>query len=147
MRISRRPPGRPLQIVRRMGLQVAALGDAPPAISFGAAWSATGRAARQKVRPRTLFDGRTRKPRRFWRLTRHPASTPATASRPQAGDPRRGDGDARIAQAGLFVAAAEKHVGALYLADLGVPPGLYAEPSDGAAVGPLFARSDIPKLT
>ena len=37
-------------------------------------------------------------------------------------------------------------VGELYVADIGVPPELYAEPSVGVTVGPIFAESDILQL-
>lgn len=42
---------------------------------------------------------------------------------------------------GLRVPGARDHVGRLYLADIGVPPGLYGRL--GLAVGPLFAQADI----
>lgn len=38
------------------------------------------------------------------------------------------------------------HVGELYLADIGVPPALYAEPSVGIEVGPLFAEADVVRV-
>ena len=38
------------------------------------------------------------------------------------------------------------HVGELYLADISVPPSLYAKPPLGLSVGPLFARHDIIRL-
>lgn len=38
------------------------------------------------------------------------------------------------------------HVGELYLADIGVPPSLYAQPRLGLPVGPLFARQAILRL-
>jgi NAD(P)H-hydrate epimerase len=47
---------------------------------------------------------------------------------------------------GLRGPGIERHVGELYLADIGVPPSLYAIPSLGLAVGPIFARSDIVRL-
>jgi NAD(P)H-hydrate epimerase len=37
-------------------------------------------------------------------------------------------------------------VGDLFLGDIGIPPELYAEPSLGIAVGPLFARQEILRL-
>ena len=40
----------------------------------------------------------------------------------------------------------EEHVGELYLADISVPPGLYAEAALGLTVGPLFAREDVIRL-
>lgn len=47
---------------------------------------------------------------------------------------------------GLRTPEAEAHVGELYLADISVPPSLYAEPSVGIMVGQLFAESDIVRL-
>ena len=47
---------------------------------------------------------------------------------------------------GLRAAGTEPYVGELYLADIGVPPALYAEPSLGLDVAPLFARNDIIRL-
>ena len=38
------------------------------------------------------------------------------------------------------------HVGELYLADISVPPALYAGPGLGLAVGPIFARNEIVRL-
>ncbi len=47
----------------------------------------------------------------------------------------------------LSAPGVEHHVGELYLAaDIGVPPALYARPSLGITVGPLFARDDILRL-
>jgi hypothetical protein len=46
---------------------------------------------------------------------------------------------------GLRAAGVERNVGDLGLADVGVPPQLYAN-ALGLAVGPLFARSDIVRL-
>jgi hypothetical protein len=37
-------------------------------------------------------------------------------------------------------------VGELYLADIGVPPSLYAGAGLGFEVGPVFAASDIVRL-
>lgn len=37
-------------------------------------------------------------------------------------------------------------VGELYVADIGVPPELYASPGLNLAVGPIFAREDIIRL-
>jgi NAD(P)H-hydrate epimerase len=48
---------------------------------------------------------------------------------------------------GLRDPAAAPLVGELYLADIGVPPGLYAGPGLGLAVGPIFAQSDIARLS
>ncbi|GAB4369220.1 MAG: hypothetical protein Kow00128_15260 [Deltaproteobacteria bacterium] len=47
---------------------------------------------------------------------------------------------------GLRAPDAERSVGELYLADLGVPPSLYAGPGLGLAVGPIFAKSDLLRL-
>lgn len=47
---------------------------------------------------------------------------------------------------GLVWADAESIVGELYLADISVPPQLYAEPSLGLTVGAIFAESDIVRL-
>ena len=47
---------------------------------------------------------------------------------------------------GLRAEGVELYVGELYLADISVPPALYAEPSLGLAVGALFAQSDILRL-
>jgi NAD(P)H-hydrate epimerase len=47
---------------------------------------------------------------------------------------------------GLRATGVEQYVGELYLADIGVPPALYASPSIGIEVGPLFAREDVIRL-
>ena len=47
---------------------------------------------------------------------------------------------------GLRVEAVRAHVGELYLADISVPPELYAEPALGLEVRPLFAQSDVVRL-
>ena len=47
---------------------------------------------------------------------------------------------------GLRVPGIDAQIGELYLADISVPPGLYAGPSLGLTVGPLFAESDIIRL-
>jgi len=39
-----------------------------------------------------------------------------------------------------------QHVGELYLADIGVPPSLYAGAVLGFEVGPIFAAGDIVRL-
>lgn len=44
---------------------------------------------------------------------------------------------------GLRAPGAGDHVGELYLADIGVPPELYAGPGLALTVGPLFARDEI----
>ena len=47
---------------------------------------------------------------------------------------------------GLRASAVAPYVGELYLADISVPPSLYAKPPLGLSVGPLFARDDIIRL-
>jgi NAD(P)H-hydrate epimerase len=47
---------------------------------------------------------------------------------------------------GLRAAGVKTHVGELYLADISVPPELYAQPALGLTVGPIFAESDIVRL-
>jgi NAD(P)H-hydrate epimerase len=47
---------------------------------------------------------------------------------------------------GLRAPGAGQNVGELYLADIGVPPGLYAGPGLGLSVGPIFARADVLRL-
>lgn len=44
---------------------------------------------------------------------------------------------------GLRAPGVEAHVGELYLADISVPPRLYAEPALALSVGPLFAQDDL----
>ena len=44
---------------------------------------------------------------------------------------------------GLVKDSVASVVGELYLADISVPPQLYAEPSLGLVVGAIFAESDI----
>lgn len=51
-----------------------------------------------------------------------------------------------LPKTGFAAPAARRQLGELFLADIGVPPGLYAEPSLGIEVGPLFATSDIVRL-
>jgi NAD(P)H-hydrate epimerase len=46
---------------------------------------------------------------------------------------------------GLRTPGVDDHVGDLYVADIGVPPGLYEE-FLGIHVGPIFARSGILRL-
>jgi NAD(P)H-hydrate epimerase len=48
-----------------------------------------------------------------------------------------------LPKTGLREASAVPFVGALYLADIGVPPALYARPGLDLIVGPVFARSGI----
>ena len=47
---------------------------------------------------------------------------------------------------GLRAEAARGHVGELYLADISVPPALYAEAPLGVQVSAIFAESDIVRL-
>jgi NAD(P)H-hydrate epimerase len=47
---------------------------------------------------------------------------------------------------GLRAPGVDRQVGELYLADISVPPSLYAEPALGLNVGYLFAESDIIRL-
>lgn len=47
---------------------------------------------------------------------------------------------------GLRFSGAEPFVGELYLANIGVPRELYAEPSLGLEVEPIFAHGDIVRL-
>ncbi len=51
-----------------------------------------------------------------------------------------------LPKAGLRAPGAGAYVGELYLADIGVPPALYAAPGLGLTVPPLFAGSDILRL-
>jgi NAD(P)H-hydrate epimerase len=51
-----------------------------------------------------------------------------------------------LPKAGLFAPEAQTWVGELYLADIGVPPTLYAEPDLSLYVGALFAESEILRL-
>ncbi len=51
-----------------------------------------------------------------------------------------------LPKAGLRAPGVEDHVEELYLADISVPPSLYAEPGLALEVGPLFAESEILRL-
>lgn len=51
-----------------------------------------------------------------------------------------------LPKTGLFAAGAIPLTGELYLADISVPPGLYASPALQIDVGPIFADSDIIRL-
>ncbi len=51
-----------------------------------------------------------------------------------------------LPKAGLRASGVGERVGELYLADIGVPPTLYAEPSLGLHVGHIFGESDIVRL-
>jgi NAD(P)H-hydrate epimerase len=48
-----------------------------------------------------------------------------------------------LPKSGLRTPQALPLVGHLYLADIGVPPQLYAAPTLGLTVGPLFAQNTI----
>lgn len=48
---------------------------------------------------------------------------------------------------GLRMPGADARVGELYLADISVPPGLYASPGLGLAVGSIFAPGDILRIS
>ena len=52
-----------------------------------------------------------------------------------------------LPKAGLLTPEAQPYVGALYLADIGVPPELYAAPSLGLTLASPFERDTIVKLT
>jgi NAD(P)H-hydrate epimerase len=47
---------------------------------------------------------------------------------------------------GLRAAGTARLVGELYLADISVPPALYARPPLELDVGPIFARGDVVRL-
>lgn len=51
-----------------------------------------------------------------------------------------------LPKAGLLGETAVPHVGELYLADISVPPALYASPTLQLVVGPIFATSDIVRI-
>ena len=51
-----------------------------------------------------------------------------------------------LPKTGLFSTEAAPFVGELYLADIGVPPQLYASPTIGLDVGAIFAANDIVRL-
>ena len=51
-----------------------------------------------------------------------------------------------LPKAGLRALEAQVQVGELYLADIGVPPSLYAEPALSLHVGALFAEREILRL-
>ena len=52
-----------------------------------------------------------------------------------------------LPKTGLFSHDAKHHVGELYLADIGVPPGLYARLCLDHRVEGVFSRGDIVRLT
>lgn len=51
-----------------------------------------------------------------------------------------------LPKVGLRAPGVAAHVGELYLADISLPPELYAEPALGLAVGPIFAENDIVRV-
>ena len=51
-----------------------------------------------------------------------------------------------LPKVGLQSDDAVPHVGELYLADISVPPDLYASPALQMSVGPIFATSDIVRI-
>lgn len=51
-----------------------------------------------------------------------------------------------LPKAGLLKANVETQVGELYLADISVPPALYAKPPLAQTVEPIFAKSDIVRV-
>jgi NAD(P)H-hydrate epimerase len=51
-----------------------------------------------------------------------------------------------LPKVGLLAETAAPHVGELYLADISVPPALYANPILQLAVGPIFAASDLSRI-
>ncbi len=51
-----------------------------------------------------------------------------------------------LPKTGLLAPTAREYVGELYLADIGVPPELYAAPSLGFSAGPLFGDGPIIRL-
>ena len=51
-----------------------------------------------------------------------------------------------LPKTGLDKPGARPYIGELYLADIAIPPSLYAEPSLGLHVGPIFANADILRL-
>jgi NAD(P)H-hydrate epimerase len=51
-----------------------------------------------------------------------------------------------LPKTGLAAEEAREYVGELYLADISVPPQLYAKPSLALKVGPIFAKSELLRL-
>lgn len=51
-----------------------------------------------------------------------------------------------LPKTGLMAAGAASYAGELYLADIGIPPALYARPEFGLDAGPLFVRGEIVRL-
>jgi NAD(P)H-hydrate epimerase len=52
-----------------------------------------------------------------------------------------------LPKVGLREAAAVPYVGELYLCDIGVPPRLFAHRDLGLEIGPIFAQSEIIRLS
>ncbi|GAB4576336.1 MAG: NAD(P)H-hydrate epimerase [Anaerolineae bacterium] len=52
-----------------------------------------------------------------------------------------------LPKTGLRAPGAARFTGELYLADISVPPALYASPALGLEEGPIFARSEIVRLS
>ena len=52
-----------------------------------------------------------------------------------------------LPKTGLCAEGAAANTGELYLADIGVPPELYAEPKLALSVGPIFAKNDVIRLS
>ena len=52
-----------------------------------------------------------------------------------------------LPKTGLCAKGARANTGELYLADIGVPPQLYAEPALALSVGPIFAHDDVVRLS
>ncbi len=51
-----------------------------------------------------------------------------------------------LPKVGLADAGSRPFVGRVFLADIGIPPAVYAAPSVGRSVGPIFAISDIVRV-
>ena len=51
-----------------------------------------------------------------------------------------------LPKTGFCADGASANTGELYLADIGVPPELYAEPKLALSVGPIFAKNDVIRL-
>ena len=52
-----------------------------------------------------------------------------------------------LPKTGLGAESARTNTGELYLADIGVPPELYAEPKLALSVGPIFAKNEVVRLS
>ena len=51
-----------------------------------------------------------------------------------------------LPRSGLELPGAEALVGELYLADISVPPELYASPALNVSAGPIFGRANVIRL-